>query len=372
MTQKTTDEQSTVLAVDDTEDNLDLLEFALKRKPIRLLRATSGQECLTLALAEQPDVILLDIQMPGMDGFETLKHLRARRETAMIPVIVLTAQKKDPQSIEKGLLLGADEYLMKPIDTDELIVRLRTLVRLRKAEAELEKTKSEFMAMLVHDLRSPMTSIRGLLEFVHEAVLEQRPLTSDYAALLSSAHTSTSKTIELINDLLDFSRYGAGQIMLDRRPSSVSSMVNFVLSQFQLQFRNKSVAVSVEGTDALPSANVDPDKVSQVVMNLVSNAYKFTNTGGTMTIKATEVMVNDVPMIEVAVANTGVGIPAEEIGNVFIVYKQTSSARTTKEKGTGLGLAICKMIIEAHGGTINVESVPGATTTFRFTIPVYQ
>ncbi|MEX0602631.1 MAG: response regulator [Bacteroidota bacterium] len=153
-----------ILVVDDTEDNLDLLEFALKRKPVSMLRATSGRECLQIAREQRPDVILLDIQMPEMDGFETLKHLRDHPDTKSIPIIFLTAQRKDPESIEKGLLLGADEYLTKPIDTDELLVRTRTLVRLKRIEAELERTKADFMAMLVHDLRSPLAGIKDVIE----------------------------------------------------------------------------------------------------------------------------------------------------------------------------------------------------------------
>lgn len=156
----TTQEQNTeqkkdpvILVVDDTEDNLDLLEFALKRKPVEMIRANSGMECLSLARERQPDVILLDIQMPEMDGFETLRRLRDNPATAKIPVIFLTAQRKEPESIEKGLLMGVDEYLTKPIDTDELLVRTKTLVRIKRMEAELERTKADFMAMLVHDLR---------------------------------------------------------------------------------------------------------------------------------------------------------------------------------------------------------------------------
>ena len=116
------DLQPTILIVDDTEDNLDLMEFALKRKPVHMLRASSGKECLQVAAQNHPDVILLDIQMPEMDGFETLKHLRASKKTVNIPVIFLTAQRKDASSIEQGFSLGVDEYLTKPIDIDELLL----------------------------------------------------------------------------------------------------------------------------------------------------------------------------------------------------------------------------------------------------------
>ncbi|MBI3787917.1 MAG: response regulator, partial [Ignavibacteriales bacterium] len=163
------DDEPTILVVDDTEDNLDLLEFALKRKPIHLLRATSGRQCLEIAQEKIPEIILLDIQMPEMDGFETLRRLRANPVTAKIPVIFLTAQKKDAESIATGLAMGADQYLTKPIDTEELLVRTKMLIRIKKAEAELERTKADFMAMLVHDLRSPLIGIKSVVELVLDA-----------------------------------------------------------------------------------------------------------------------------------------------------------------------------------------------------------
>jgi CheY-like chemotaxis protein len=184
-------EYPTILVVDDTEDNLDLLEFALKRKPIHMIRATSGEECLQLAAQHHPDVILLDIQMPEMDGFETLKHLRASKKSADIPVIFLTAKRKDALSIEQGLLLGAEEYLTKPIDTDELLVRTRSLVRLKRMEAELERTKADFMAMLIHDMRSPIGGISSILELLEEPLLRGEEIQEVLRELLTSAEEAT-------------------------------------------------------------------------------------------------------------------------------------------------------------------------------------
>jgi CheY-like chemotaxis protein len=193
-----------ILVVDDTEDNLDLLEFALKRKPIKMLRAISGQECLVIAEEKRPDLILLDIQMPVMDGFETLRRLRANPATAKIPVVFLTAQRKDADSIATGLAMGAEQYLTKPIDTDELLVRARMLIQLKRAEADLERTKADFMAMLVHDLRSPLIGIKSVIELLQDAG-KGSPLNDDHFELLNSAHSSARKLLELISDFLDLS-----------------------------------------------------------------------------------------------------------------------------------------------------------------------
>jgi signal transduction histidine kinase len=368
--------ETKILVVDDTEDNLDLLEFALKRKPVTMYRATSGKECLSMALEHRPDVILLDIQMPEMDGFETLQRLRADSRTAKIPVIFLTAQRKDPTSIERGLLLGADEYLTKPIDTEELLVRTRTLVRLKKAEGELERTKADFMAMLVHDLRSPLSGIKSVIDFFLEVSQKGKPLTEEYFDLLRSSQDSAKRMLGLINDILDLSKFEAGSMQITRKPMHVAHVIQSISKQLELRFQEKQVKLFVESPDDLPYVFADRSKIEQVIMNLLTNALKFTKSNGSVTVKATFVdqpsAGNGGPKqaLRVSVADTGVGIPAAELPLVFERYRQLSSSSQSTEKGTGLGLAICKLIIEAHGGEIGVESIPERGATFYFTIPL--
>jgi signal transduction histidine kinase len=366
----------TLLVVDDTEDNLDLLEFALKRKPIRMLRATSGRQCLAIAQDQNPDVILLDIQMPEMDGFETLMHLRANPMTAKIPVIFLTAQRKDASSIEQGLELGADEYLTKPIDTEELLVRSKMLVRVKRAETELERTKADFMAMLVHDLRSPLNGIKSVIDFFKELRDQGKLYTTEQLGLLDTAGDSARRMLELINDILDLSKFEAGNMSLDKQKIALPIILDTVCRETGLQFKQKGISIIKEYASELPDVFVDAEKVAQVVMNLLSNSLKFTKAGGSVTLTAA--LVEELPagvpelkkMIKVCVTDTGVGIPAEEIPQLFERYKQVSTARRTKQKGTGLGLSICKMIIQSHGGKMGVESEVGKFTTFNFTLPV--
>jgi two-component system sensor histidine kinase/response regulator len=368
-----------ILVVDDTEDNLDLLEFALKRKPIQMLRATSGQECLTVAATEQPDIILLDIQMPEMDGFETLRRLRADRVTAKIPVIFLTAQRKDPDSIATGLALGAEQYLTKPIDTEELLVRTKMLIELKRAEAELERTKADFMAMLVHDLRSPLIGVKSVIELLQE-MGKGGTLGADHIELLSSAHSSARKLLELISDFLDISKYEAGVASFDRKPVPVTHFIDPVLHQMEFQFKKKSISVVKNIPADLPNVNVDAAKTEQVVMNLLSNALKFTKNGGSITLDAAVQTVADEKasgegakkFVRVSVTDTGVGIAKEELPTLFERYKQASSAKIVKQKGTGLGLVICKLIVQAQEGTVSVESEPGKRTTFSFTLPAVE
>lgn len=366
------DDEPTILVVDDTEDNLDLLEFALKRKPIHLLRATSGKQCLEIAQKKIPEIILLDIQMPEMDGFETLRRLRANPATAKIPVIFLTAQKKDAESIATGLALGADQYLTKPIDTEELLVRTKMLIRIKKAEAELERTKADFMAMLVHDLRSPLIGIKSVVELVLDAP-EGDPLNEDHLGLLHSAQSSAKKLLELISDYLDVSKYEAGNITIEKSNVPVSRIVDPVVIQMGLQFKQKNITVITHYAPNLPDVCADPGKTEQVVMNFLSNALKFTKSGGAIAIKAERDVENkDGKFVRVSITDNGVGILPDEIPTLFSRYKQASSAKTVKQKGTGLGLVICKLIVETQGGTVGVTSDPGKETTFSFTLSVAE
>jgi two-component system, sensor histidine kinase and response regulator len=368
-----------ILVVDDTEDNLDLLEFALKRKPVQMLRAASGKECLALAEQKQPDIILLDIQMPEMDGFETLKRLRSNPATTKIPVVFLTAQRKDAESIATGLALGAEQYLTKPIDTDELLVRTKMLIELKRAEAELERTKADFMAMLVHDLRSPLIGVKSVIELLQDAG-KGSILNDDHFELLNSAHSSAKKLLELISDFLDLSKYEAGSISFDKIAGPIEQFVDPVLSQMDIQFKQRNVKLVKAIGENLPNVFVDPAKTEQVVMNLLSNALKFTKGGGNITLDAsaetkdavTTQGTKSVHYVRVNITDNGIGIPKEELPLLFERYKQGSSARTVKQKGTGLGLVICKLIVEAQGGQIAVDSDPGKRTTFSFWLPVAE
>ena len=368
--------EPTLLVVDDTEDNLDLLEFALKRKPIKMLRASSGRQCLTIAQEKNPDVILLDIQMPEMDGFETLMHLRANPATTKIPVIFLTAQRKDANSIERGLELGADEYLTKPIDTEELLVRTKMLVRLKRAETELERTKADFMAMLVHDLRSPLNGIKSVIDFYREIRDQEKQFSTEQLGLLDTAGDSARRMLELINDILDLSKFEAGNMTLDKQKIPLSIILDTVCRETGLQFKQKNISLVKQSGENLPEVFVDAEKIAQVAMNLLSNAMKFTKSGGSVTIatslesESSGAALENKPFVKVSITDTGVGIPAEEIPQLFERYKQVSSAKRIKQKGTGLGLSICKLIVQSHGGKMSVESEVGKYTTFHFTLPV--
>jgi len=366
-----------VLVVDDTEDNLDLLEFALKRKPVTLLRATSGTDCFSIAKEKLPDIIILDIQMPEMDGFETLQKLRNNPLTAHIPVILLTAQHKDPESIEKGFKLGADEYLTKPIEIEELLVRVRMLLRVKHMKDELDKTKSDFMAMLIHDLRSPLLSIKGVVDLLKETETGT-VLNDDHIRMFEAADLSLDQMLTLINNFLDLSKYKTNNVVIYQEPVDLKLLVENAMKKVEYQYNQKQIAIEKLLNAELPDAYVDAQKTQQVFLNLLDNALKFTHKGGKVTIGA-EIDHGDTngnnsngKYIRISIRDTGIGMHPEELEKLFQPYRQTESAQSISEKGCGLGLSICKLIVEAHGGSINVISEPGKHTTFYFTLPVAQ
>jgi two-component system sensor histidine kinase/response regulator len=372
------EEYPTILVVDDTEDNLDFLEFALKRKPFKMLRAVSGRECIALAKRNKPDIILLDIQMPEMDGFQTLEILKADPSTSQIPVIFLTAQRKDPQSIERGLALGANEFLTKPIDTEELLVRVRMLLRVKKLEMELERTKADFTAMLVHDLRSPLSGIKSVLEYFKETLDQNNSLSQEQGMLFDSVNDSAERMLGLINDILDLSKLESGNISLDVQDVDLHLVVDMITRDFRMQYKKKDATIDVDLPSDLPAVKIDINRVGQVLMNLLSNALKFIPKGGNVKVSVAlqedhNPVTKDMDQfLKVSVRDSGMGIPAEELPFIFDRYKQASTAKKTKVKGTGLGLAVCKLIVEAHGGSIYAESELGKHTTFHFTLPAVR
>lgn len=369
------DVSTKILVVDDNQDNIDLLDFALSDLHYEVSKALNGKTALILAEKEQPDLIILDIQMPEMDGFEVLRRLREKMHTQRIPVILLTAMRKDPQSIESGLALGADEYLTKPIDTEELLVRVKSMMRVKKAEQELERTKADFTAMLVHDLRSPLAGIKGTLECIRD-ISSTEVLDQLHHELLDAALTSSQKMLNLINDLLDLSKLESGRVHLTKLKVDLPSIVDLACKSLRIPMNNKKIHLEQKFTPNLPKINVDPDKIGQVMTNFVSNSIKFTPEGGTISVSADQEDFLDEldgktkKRLIVMVADTGAGIAKEELPALFDKYKQTKTGKLSKYKGTGLGLAISKRIIEAHNGSVWVESELNKGTTVCFTIPV--
>lgn len=349
-----------VLVVDDHDDNLILLKMVLEARGLGCLTATDGLQGLTVAQAERPDLILLDLEMPIMDGFAMLEALKADTRTRDIPVIILTATYLQPLSVERGLGLGADEYLTKPINTEELLVRIRSVIRTRKAERDLQQLRQDLASMLVHDLRSPLEGIGIALNLI----LTQNLPETDAKQLVGMARDQILGLSRMVEELVEFHRVESGMAVAPE-PLPPRTLLEDLVAETRLLAQDKGLALDLELGADVPLIMADPRIIKRVLANLVSNALKFT-VEGSVTLRAC--LQDDLVRFEVS--DTGPGIPPDELERIFDKYFHIRRRKERPEHGFGLGLAFCKFAVEEHGGKIGVLSQEGSGSTFWFSLPL--
>jgi len=353
-----------ILIVDDVPNNIKVAANILQREKYKLFFATSGSSALAKVKSNKFDLILLDVMMPEMDGFEACKQIRNDPDIQDVPIIFLTA-KTDTESIVKGFELGATDYVTKPFDGAELLARVKTHLALQCAKEELQElnaTKDKFFSIIAHDLRSPFTSLLGLTEGIIENIDYYSK--NDIKKFVETLKTSAETVFALLENLLAWSRLQRG--IMERSPKEISldEIVRHNVFLFQSGAEQKQITprnLVQENTIVYADYNM----IHTVMRNLISNALKFTDTGGTIEISAQTNEHN----VEVAVSDTGIGISDEAVSKLFRIDVKYSSVGTAGERGTGLGLSLCKELVEKNGGTIWIESKVGKGTTFRFTLP---
>jgi signal transduction histidine kinase len=346
-----------VLIVDDYPDALALYEALLVDDGHRVRTAQSGLEALKLVDEREPEVVLLDVSMPGLDGVEVLKRLRARRGGGPA-VLMLTAARREPHAIEAGLKEGADAYLTKPIDSRELLARVRAAVETFRLRRLLESQRRDHIAMLVHDLRHPLSSL-GLIAEVLES--EDMSATERHATVQQIRGMCTEMA-RLVDGVLAASRLEAGMFSVEPRTVKVRSFIEPMLKVFTPVATRRRVALEFDGSLDL-EVRADPQKLRQALDNLIANALKFTPRGGRVRLR----VAREGALAIFEIADTGPGIPEAERPTVFDRYQQGSRGRTAG--GAGLGLAIARGIAEAHGGTISVATGDLGGAVFRIALP---
>lgn len=378
-----------ILIVDDRPENLLTLESILESPELNIVKAGSGNEALGLLLEHNFVLVLMDVQMPGMDGFETAEIMRSSERTKHIPIIFVTAISKQRKHIFKGYETGAVDYLYKPLDLEILKSKISAFLEFFKYKEALEETtqklqqtiedlhdakieaeeatqaKSAFLASMSHEIRTPLNGIIGIAELG----LMDEETTPKQADRFLDIKTSGQNLLEIINDILDISKIEAGKLELEEIEFSLRDLVDKVIKIIRVHTIHKDLELVAEVDPSIPDIIIgDPLRIRQILTNLLSNAVKFTNMGMVKLVIETKDLVEEQLRLRFCVFDTGEGIPAEKQKILFDQYTQADASVTRKSGGTGLGLNIARKLVNLMGGEIQLESEVGAGSRFFFTL----
>jgi two-component system, sensor histidine kinase and response regulator len=352
-----------VLVVDDEPKNVQLLTDLLEARNYAVCPASDGEQALALARDRSPDVVLLDVMMPRLNGFEVCRRLKNEQRTAMIPVLLVTSLDARQDRIA-GIDAGANDFITKPIDSADLILRVRNAATTRRLHdqvatqlrqlQEFETARDTLTHMIVHDLRSPLTGLRAYLDLLRMAA-NGNPEVLDYA---SEAQLIAGRLTEMISQVLDVSRMESGQMPLSLKETDLVALLPAAIAA--LGPAPNGIALVYELPDAPVWLKCDPDLISRVVVNLVGNAFKFTPREGQVRVG----LAGEPDRVRITVTDNGPGIPPEFRNKVFEKFGQAPLGQASGNRSSGIGLTFCKLAVEAHGGRIGLEGAEGGGARF--------
>lgn len=425
-----------ILVVDDSELQAKYLQHALEQKNYSVQLAYNAKEALNYLKDKTPDLIITDVVMPEMNGFELCRIIKQDPATAKIPVILLTALS-EPEDIIAGLGAGADNFITKPYSNDFLFSRIeyclinaemrkntkadmgievvfggkryqvnsdriqildlllstyestveknreleKTVLELRKTQRELikakeyaeqtSKYKSEFLANISHEIRTPLNIIVGIAD----SMIESDNLTEEQKNNLTVLKNASNTLLNMLNDILDLSKIEAGKIELRLEPFDIAKLISEVTALFKDLAKSKGIELRFSMDTELPKILVgDPSKIKQVLINLISNAVKFTEQGSiTIDVKRDKGQINSddkTLTVQFTVSDTGIGIPPDKLDHIFDAFVQADGSTTRRHGGTGLGLSISRGLVEIMGGILSVKSELGKGSSFNFSLPL--
>ena len=361
-----------ILIVDDVVSTVLLLKILLSNEKFQVCTANCGEMCIEQTKAEHPDLILLDVMMPGIDGFETAKILKMNPETKNIPIIFLTALN-NPSDLVHGFQVGASDFLTKPFNKEELIVRVMHQVELVAAKRLIERQNAELRAtisnrdkmysVIAHDLRSPMASIRMVLNLVVCAVPKEA-VGEELFGLLDKANKESEDVHDLLDNLLKWTKSQTGRLNVVTQDLDLDDIIPGVVDIFEMIAMTKQIKLQYQGVGSIV-VRADNDMLKTVVRNFMSNAIKFSPEGSSVEIYVKK--END-DFAKVSVHDHGVGIAPERLDGIF--HKGDTTYGTGGEEGSGLGLQLAADFARKNGGDVMVESVLGEGSTFSVLIPL--
>jgi signal transduction histidine kinase len=347
----------TILIVDDTPANLGVLVETLGAAGYQLMVAEDGEEALAQTAQTQPDLILLDVMMPGLDGFETCRQLKARAITRDIPVLFMTALSEITDKM-KAFAAGGVDYITKPIEHEEALARVRTHLALRRLQRQLEEQlalKDKFMRIASHDLRNPLF----MIIMAGELAKRQPGMPADAAKYLDSIAESATHMCRVIDTFLQLKRSDATRVDLNLVAAGA-------VSQQQVASVTKNIRIVVQLGEDLPPVHSEPAHAFQAVTNFLSNALKFTPRGGTITLHSRLSGRH----VRCEIHDTGPGVPTGERDQLFREHGHLTPKPTAGEESHGVGLAIVKHLVESQGGAVGADFPAGGGSVFWFELPV--
>jgi signal transduction histidine kinase len=374
-------DKANILIVDDSPGKLLAMSAALAELHGNVVTANSGREALRRLLQQEFAVILLDVHMPEMDGFETAALIRERSSSAHVPIIFITAYGDDARA-SQGYSLGAVDYLMTPVVPEILRAKVSVFVELYRKNMQIQaqaeervvlaheqaarrtaeaanRMKDEFLATLSHELRSPLHAILGWVQLLRVGRVSAEELANGLEVIERNARLQAT----IIEDLLDVSRIISGKLQLETRPASAAEVVDAAIESVQVNADARRIRIERDWQPDLPPVVVDPMRLQQVVSNLLSNALKFTPIDGRV-VASVKVCGAE---LEIAVADSGEGIEPEFLPYVFERFRQADASTSRQHGGLGIGLAIVRQLTEMHGGRVAVESA-GAGRGAKFSV----